>query len=233
MTIGALQKLSLTAYPGRLSCQVFLLGCNWQCPWCDAIEFIDQERIKQKQQMPERHFFQFLKQSRGAFQGVVLSGGEPAMQNGLPKFCRQIKKLGFEIKLDTNGSFPETLGVLISQGIVDYVALDIKAPKAKYAQAIGLQGNSINFVLNKIEQSISLIKQSQVDYEFCATLTPLLTKQDIWQIAQWVKPAKRFRLQAFRPRNTLHPNFSVFEPTSPAELFGIQQAISPFFDDIV
>lgn len=182
--------------------------------------------------MPERHFFKFLTENQKAFEGVALGGGEPTVQQGLPVFCYKIKKRGFKVKLDTNGSNPEMLESLLNGRLVDYVALDIKAPKQKYARAIGLEQESIQFILNKIEKSIALLKNSSIDYEFCTTVTPLLTKQDIWQIAQWLKPAKRFRLQIFRPERTLHPNFSVLEPMSESQMFGIQQAIAPFFDEV-
>ncbi|MDP2930763.1 MAG: anaerobic ribonucleoside-triphosphate reductase activating protein [bacterium] len=128
MIIAGLQKTTLIDYPAKIACTVFLAGCNFRCPWCYSSELVLPEKIKKQSQISARDFFKFLKGKKGLLDGIVLCGGEPSLNKDLPVFIKKIKKMGFLVKLDTNGSNPEMLKRLIKQKLVDYVAMDIKAP---------------------------------------------------------------------------------------------------------
>jgi len=231
MRIGGLQKLTLIDYPGKLSCTVFLVGCNYRCGFCHNPELVLPEEINEAELIPEKDFFEFLKERKGILEGVCVGGGEPTMSRDLPEFFQKIKKMGYQIKLDTNGSNPQMLKDLIARKLVDYVAMDIKAPKEKYAEVIGLKEVSTHYLLNSIEQSINILKENKIDSEFRTTLVPgLLEKEDILKIVQWLKPAKKYFLQNFRAEKTLDPNFKNLEPYPVKYLFDIQRAITPFFE---
>lgn len=231
MKIKGLQKLTLIDYPSHLACTVFLSGCNYRCPWCYSSELVLPEKIADLQEVPEKEFFDFLKNRKFQLDGVVLCGGEPTLNPDLPRLCKKIKALGFKIKLDTNGSNPKMLGDLMGNKLIDYTAMDIKAPKEKYAKLIGFEQDAISFLLTQIEKSISLLKQGKIDYEFRTTFVPgLLEKQDILKIASWLKPAKAYFLQNFRPEKTLDNSFESIKPYPENDLLKIQKAIAPFFE---
>jgi pyruvate formate lyase activating enzyme len=198
MKIGGLQKVTLVDYPGKLACTVFLSGCVFRCPFCYSKELVLPEEIKKQPEIKESEFFDFLEGKRGLLEGCVLCGGEPTIYNEeLYSFIKKIKDRGFLVKLDTNGTNPELLKRLIDEKMVDYVAMDIKAPlnKEKYSLATGVS----NVDIDKIKESISLIKNSDVDYEFRSTIVPKIhSKEDIIQIAKDISPAKKYFLQAFR-----------------------------------
>lgn len=133
--IGGLQKLTLLDYPGKMACTVFLSGCNFRCPFCHNASLVLTEKITEG--FEEEELFQFLKKRQGLLEGVCVTGGEPLLQPGLSSFLKRIKGLGYEIKLDTNGSFPKRLSELVEMGLVDYVAMDIKNSLCNYGRAIG------------------------------------------------------------------------------------------------
>jgi len=225
MLIGGLQKLTLIDYPEKLACTVFLTGCNFYCPWCYSPELVLPEKIKKQPKILEKEFFNFLKTRKGFLEGVVICGGEPTINKELPGFIKKIKKMGYAVKLDTNGSNPKMLKTLIEKKLVDYIAMDIKAPREKYQKVVGRKINITN-----IEKSISLLKEDIVDYEFRTTVNPLLKKDDIIKIAQWLSGAKKYYLQNFRPEKTLNPKFKKKKPYSEKYLLEIQKTISPFFE---
>ena len=136
MTIGGLQKLTLIDYPGKIACTVFLFGCNFKCPWCYNPELVLPEKIKKQTGISEKEFFNFLENRKGLLQGVVICGGEPTINQDLPKFIKKIKKMGYAVKLDTNGSNPKMLKELISKKLIDYVAMDIKFPQNRYSELL-------------------------------------------------------------------------------------------------
>ncbi|MBI4101631.1 MAG: anaerobic ribonucleoside-triphosphate reductase activating protein [Candidatus Nealsonbacteria bacterium] len=226
MTLGGLQKTTLIDFPGRVACTVFLLGCNFRCPFCYSAELVLPEKVKNQPRISEKEFFDFLKERKGLLEGVVICGGEPTFNRELPDFIGKIKKAGFLVKLDTNGSNPEMLKELIASKMVDYFAMDIKAPfSPKYKEVTG--GDD----LEKIRESARLIKNSGVDYEFRTTVVPgIHVKEDILQIAKDISPAKRYYLQNFRPEKTLDPEMEKVKPYSNEFLLEIQKAISPFFE---
>ena len=173
MLIGGLQKTTLIDFPGRIAATVFLCGCNFQCPWCYSPELVLPERIKKQPKMSEKDFFAFLKERRKLLEGVVICGGEPTIYKDLPDFVKKIKKMGFLVKLDTNGSNPQMLKELIGKKLIDYVAMDIKGPKESYKEFIGKEID-----VEKIQKSIDILKEGKVDYEFRSTLVPSLHRKE-------------------------------------------------------
>ncbi|MDP3052441.1 MAG: anaerobic ribonucleoside-triphosphate reductase activating protein [bacterium] len=228
MLIGGLQKLTLIDYPGKIAATVFLVGCNFACPWCYNPELVLAEDIKKHAKISEKDFFDFLKKRKGLLDGVVICGGEPTINKNLPDFIKKIKKLGYAVKLDTNGSNPEMLKNLIDEKLIDYVAMDIKASlttknlklKAKsYDEATGVKTN-----LNKIKKSIEIIKKSGIDYEFRTTIIPKLHQsKDIIDIAKQLKGAKKYFLQQFKPEKTINPKYEKYKPFSQKQLETIQK----------
>jgi len=231
MEIGGLQKTTLIDYPGRVACTVFLVKCNFKCPFCYSSELVLKEKIKQQPKIPEQDFFDFLKKRIGQLDGVVVCGGEPTVNPELPELCKKIKEMGFLVKLDTNGSNPEMLQQLISDKLVDYVAMDIKASKEKYPEAIGHGRDFNDIVVNQVSKSVDILNKREVDYEFRTTFAPkILTKQDILDIAKWISPAKRYYIQNFVPQKTLDPEFEHLKPHPDEEALEIKEQISGLFD---
>ncbi len=241
MLIGGLQKLTLIDYPGKIACTVFCAGCSFRCPWCYNAGLVLPEKIKVQPRISEKEFFAFLKKKKGLLEGCVLGGGEPTINPELVNFCKKIKAMDYLIKLDTNGSNPEMIKKLIAQKLVDYVALDIKAPKEKYLKVIGLEnqvgalGVKSNFwekkIIANIEESIKILKQSEIDSEFRTTVVPtLINKSDILEIAKWIGPAKKYYLQEFRANGTVSLEFAKKRPYPRKYLIEVQKTISPFFE---
>ena len=226
LKIGGLQKLTLIDYPGKLAATVFLIGCNFLCRFCYAAELVLPKRIKKQPVIPEKDFFKFLKEKKGLLEGIVICGGEPTIHNDLPNFIKKIKRLGYLVKLDTNGSNPKILKSLIDKKLIDYVAMDIKAPKEKYAK---VTGKKINF--KNVEESIKILKESEIDYEFRTTIVPgLLKKEDVLKIVHWISPTKKYFLQNFRAEKTIDSKFEKVKPYPTKYLLEIKKAISPFFE---
>lgn len=226
MEIGGLQRTTFIDYPGKLACTVFLIGCNFRCPWCYSKELVLPEEIKKQPRISEKDFFDFLKERKGLLESVVICGGEPTIHKDLPDFIKKIKELGYLVKLDTNGSNPEMLKYLIDEKLINYVALDIKAPREKYSQVAGIKVD-----IKKIEKSIEILKKGKVDYEFRTTVVPTVhVKDDIIKIAKWIGPAQKFYLQNFRPEKTIDPKFEKIKPYSKEYLLEIKEEISSFFE---
>lgn len=201
--ICGLQKMTLLDFPGKVACTVFLGGCNFRCPFCHNSElFIG----KPQKLMENEEFYKFLKSRQGLLDGVCVSGGEPTLYKDLPDFLARIKELGFKVKLDTNGSRPEVLRALLDQGLVDYVAMDVKNSPALYAQTVGLE----HMDLRSIEESLRLLIGGEKDYELRTTLVAQLHDEtSIQDMGAWIaglvpgkKPQKLF-LQSFVDRDTV------------------------------
>ena len=182
---------------------MFLAGCNFRCPWCYSSELVLPEKIKKQPRISEKELFKFLKDKKGLLDGVVLCGGEPSLNNDLPEFIRKIRNLGFSVKLDTNGSNPKMLEELIKKRLVDYIAMDVKAPlglnfqvpSTKYQKATGVKVN-----LENIKKSIEIIKKSGIDYEFRTTVVPALhTRKDILETAKKYIDLDAYVLSIIRP----------------------------------
>lgn len=226
MRIGGLQKLTLIDFPGKIACTVFLSGCNFRCPFCYSPELVLPEKIKEHPSLSEKVFFDFLKERKNLLEGITICGGEPSCDKKLPGLVKKIKKMGFFVKLDTNGSNPGMLKKMIDKKLIDYVAMDIKGPKEKYGQIAG-----VKIDIEKIQKSINILREGRVDYEFRSTIVPSLhTKEDIIEMAKWIKGSKKYYLQSFRSEKTLNSEFEKIKPYPRDLLLEIQRAISPFFE---
>jgi pyruvate formate lyase activating enzyme len=200
MLIGGLHKLSLIDYPGKLSAVIFTRGCNFRCPYCHNPELIESNG---GDFIEEDKILSFLDERKGKLDGVVLTGGEPTLQSEIVEFLERIKRLGFFVKLDTNGSYPERIKELIDRKLLDYIAMDIKAPLYKYSRT-----TLTSIDTERIVESIHLIMNSGIDYEFRTTVVrSLLSRDDFPKIGEMIKSAKLFVLQEFRPTKTLDPDF--------------------------
>jgi len=198
MVIGGIQRFSLIDYPGRIACVIFTQGCNFRCPYCYNRSLVLPRFYGEP--LPEEEVLSFLKTRRGLVEAVVVSGGEPTVQEDLPEFLGKLREMGFLLKLDTNGTHPETVKELIISGIIDYVAMDVKAPLARYREVVREEVNLQNIVL-----STTLLLSSGVDYEFRTTLVrELISEKDILRIAETlIRGAKRYALQRFVATDTL------------------------------
>lgn len=227
MTISGLQKHTLIDYPGKVAATIFLSGCNFRCPFCYNPDLVLPQKIKKNKSLKLKEVFSFLEERKGFLDGVVICGGEPTLNDDLLDFCKKIKEFGFSVKLDTNGYRPEIIEELIMRKVIDYAAMDIKAPEKRYEEVVGVKLDT-----KKIEQSIQLLKKEKVDYEFRTTLVPdLVEKKDILEIASWISPAKRYFLQNFSNRQgTLDESFSDKKPFSDEYLEGVREEIENLFD---
>ncbi|MFA5385319.1 MAG: anaerobic ribonucleoside-triphosphate reductase activating protein [Eubacteriales bacterium] len=224
MLIGGYSRFSLIEYPGRICAVVFTRGCNFKCPYCHNPELI--KPAPRQSFIPELEVLDFLKMRQGKLDGVVVTGGEPTIQTGLIPFLEKVKKIGYPVKLNTNGSLPSVLKNAIGLGLVDYVAMDIKAPFNKYWDVT----NSL-VDLTKIQQSISLVINSGLGYEFRTTLVKsLLTPEDILEISRIIKGAKLYILQKFVPSKLLDPKFLEEETYSDEELLEIAKPLEEFVE---
>ncbi len=197
MKIHGLQKMTLLDFPGRVACTVFIGGCDFRCPFCHNFELVDGTA---KPIMDDEELLSFLSGRKGLLDGVAFTGGEPMINPGLPELIRKIRDLGYAIKLDTNGYHPETLEMLLKEGLIDYVAMDIKNSPAKYAMTSGLE----QLDLEPVKKSISLLLEGDVDYEFRTTvLKEFHEADDFEEMGKMIKGAKRYFLQAFTDRDSV------------------------------
>jgi pyruvate formate lyase activating enzyme len=201
MLLAGLQKNSLIDYPGKVSCVVFLSGCNFHCPYCHNPDLVKNNVCPSL--LDENAFYTFLARRKGFLDGVVISGGEPTLQQDLVSSCEKIKKMGYPIKLDTNGSRPQVIKRLIDERVVDYVAMDIKTDPFHYHPTIARDCEP-----SAILSSIEIIMESIVAYEFRTTCAkPLVDPGVIEKIAKTIKGAKLYALQHFRSGRILDPEF--------------------------
>ena len=196
MLISGLQKLTLLDYPGKVACTVFTPGCNLRCPFCHNAPLVLPELAGQCDgAISEDELLLFLRKRQGVLDGVAVTGGEPLLHKDLPSFLEKVRALGFMIKLDTNGTFPERLMDVVSAGLVDRVAMDIKNSPELYAKTVGLD----TLDLGAIERSKDFLLSGTVDYEFRTTVVRgLHTRESIVGAAQWIAGAKEYYLQQFK-----------------------------------
>lgn len=188
MTFGGIQKLTLLDYPGKVACTVFTVGCNFRCPFCHNGSLVEGAPIET---ISEEVVLDLLTKRKGILEGVCITGGEPLLQPELPDFLRRVKALGYPVKLDTNGSFPEKLKALVAEGLVDYVAMDLKNAPARYAETAGVETPNV-------DESIDFLLSGEVDYEFRTTVVAEYhTVADIEAAAKRISGAKRYFLQNF------------------------------------
>ncbi|HNU96437.1 MAG TPA: anaerobic ribonucleoside-triphosphate reductase activating protein [Candidatus Magasanikbacteria bacterium] len=222
MKIGGLQKFSMIDYPDKIACIVFTQGCNFRCPYCHNPELVKPEMFGES--LSEEEFFDFLKERVGKLDAVSITGGEPTLQYDLIEFIKKIRDLGFLIKLDTNGTNPDMLKEIIDQKLVNYLAMDIKAPFSKYEEITKMPVN-----IEKIKQSVEMIKSSGIDYEFRTTLVKkLLSPEDIEQIGRDIAGAKQYFLQKFVSTKTVDEKVLNEETYSEEELENLKERLKPF-----
>jgi len=226
MIISGLQKMTLLDYPGKVACTVFLQGCNFRCPFChnaDLLGNVGPEPI------PEETLMAFLKKRVGLLDAVCVTGGEPTLQPELPDLLRKIKDLGYLVKLDTNGNRPAVLKALVEQGLVDYVAMDIKNCPARYGETAGIPG----MTLSHVEESIRYLLSGNVDFEFRTTVADELhTPADFEAIGKWLQTldpshkAPKFFIQPYVDRDSVLTR-GLHTPAR-EKLTQMQAAISPY-----
>ena len=185
MIFGGFQKLTLLDFPGKVACTLFTIGCNFACPFCHNSFLVEQNG---HQSIDEEEILSYLKKRQGVLEGVCISGGEPLLHNELEDFIVKVKELGYKVKLDTNGSFPDKLIKLVKKGLVDYVAMDVKNRLGKYLETSGIE----NLDVESVKESISFLMTDSVDYEFRTTVAKgLHTVSDILDLSKEIKGAKR------------------------------------------
>ena len=198
MIFHGFQKMTLLDFPGKVACTVFTGGCNFRCPFCHNALLVTQ--LNEAEEYSEEEILSYLKKRKGLLDGVAVTGGEPLMSDDVIDFIRRVKAEGYAVKLDTNGSYPERLKLLVNEGFVDYVAMDIKNSRELYGRTAGLQ----HFDISKIEESVSFLMSSAVDYEFRTTVVnELHTVESITDAAKWIQGAKRYFLQSFTDSGNL------------------------------
>lgn len=192
MRIQGLQKLTLLDFPERTACTVFTAGCNFRCPFCHNASLV--VNIPKEAEISEEDFFAFLQKRIGILDGVCVSGGEPLLQPDIEQFIRKIKDMGFAVKLDTNGSFPDKLIHLVENGLVDYVAMDIKNSPETYAFTAGTE--TLDIV--SVKRSVSYLKEGHVPYEFRTTVVKHYhSKESFEEIGRWLAGTDKYFLQNF------------------------------------
>ena len=221
MNIGGLQKQSFIDYPGKVSCVVFLAGCNFDCPYCHNPQLTGAPD-RRPAAVTAEELFAFLDARRGFLDGVVISGGEPTLNPELPEFCVRVKQRGYAVKLDTNGSRPQMLTRLIREGLVDYVAMDLKTDPERYEGCIAGRCDS-----SALLTSMRVIMDSELDYEFRTTcVKPLVTPDTVECIARLIQGCRRYTLQPFNPRETLDPAFKDLHPFGEKTMARMQKRVN-------
>jgi pyruvate formate lyase activating enzyme len=199
MFIAGMQKLTLLDFPGVVACTLFTAGCNFRCPWCHNAGLVLPEEIADRL-IESEEVLSFLEKRKGVLDGVCVTGGEPLLQAELPDFLRRVKDLGYRVKLDTNGSFPERLEELVREKLVDRVAMDIKNGPSRYAGTVGLR----NLDMGAVTASKDFLLSDAVDYEFRTTVVRgLHTEEGLLEAADWIAGAKQWFLQQFKDSGNL------------------------------
>lgn len=195
MLLGGLQRMTLIDYPGKIAATVFTAGCNFRCPFCHNPELVIKSEflVSPDDNTLEKEFFEFLKTRQGKLDGICITGGEPTVQPDLIEFITKIKKLGFAVKLDSNGTRPDVLRKLFQKKILDYVAMDIKSSLDNYKNICGIKMD-----LERIKLSVDLVKNSGVDYEFRTTVVPgLHTVGEFKDVSKWLAGSQKYILQKY------------------------------------
>ena len=229
--IGGFQKQSFIDYPKKISSIIFTIGCNFRCPYCHNSNLLYSEKIKN---ISELKILSYLQNNKKYIDGVVITGGEPTLHGDLPEFIAKVKSFGYSVKLDTNGTNPEMLRKLIKEGLLDFIAMDIKAPLEfqKYNKATG--GMLTEKLFENVKKSIHIIINSGVDYEFRTTLVPtILAKKDVVKICSFIKNANLFCLQKFNPENALNKEFQKLRPFEENEVNSIIEECLPNIRNII
>ena len=226
MRIGGLQKLTLLDYPGHIACTVFTAGCNFRCPFCHNSSLVLPEDFGPVVETDE--LLSFLQKRRGILDGVAITGGEPMLHADLPELLKEIKALGFLIKLDTNGTFPERLEALIEARLIDRVAMDIKNSPALYAETAGVPGLD----LTAVDRSRALLLEGRVEYEFRTTVVkPLHTAESLVEAAKWIGGAAEYYLQQYRDPGSVICSDGL-GPYDESEMRAFAEAVRPYVPSV-
>jgi pyruvate formate lyase activating enzyme len=225
--IKGLEKFSPRDFPGHISSTLFLGGCNFRCPFCHNSDLVlHPEKLSS---FPLDHFLNFLEKRKGWQEGICVSGGEPLIHDDIKLLLRLIKEKNLKIKLDTNGSFPKRLDELLSDKLIDIVAMDVKAPYEKYQEACGVAVDT-----DLIKASINIIINSGVQYVFRTTMVPgLVGKEDIKKIGEMLEGAEVFHIQPFVPENTLDETYMEKESYPQAEMEVFAEIARSFFPKVI
>lgn len=224
MKIHGLQKMTLLDFPGQVACTVFLGGCDFRCPFCHNWDILDPSTPVI---MEDEEFFKFLNSRKGLLDGVAITGGEPLVREGIPEFIEKIRELGFNIKLDTNGNHPALLKKLVADGLIDYVAIDVKNSPARYGETIGIP----NFDVSKVDESIRFLLEGNVDYEFRTTVVKQFHDSESFvEISKWINGASHYYLQGFVDRETVP--YSGLEAYSEEEMKDFLEIVKPHVKSI-
>jgi pyruvate formate lyase activating enzyme len=218
--------MSTIDYKGKVASTIFLQGCNFRCPFCHNPELVPISA--EGDVLKADDVISYLKENKDFVDAVCISGGEPTIHAGLPAFIARLKKAGFAVKLQTNGTNPEMLKKLVGEKLLDYISMDIKAPLEKYGLLAGVKPD-----MEKIKQSAKLIINSGTDYSFHTTVSPELDSSDIKKIGEWLNGAKLYYLQQFRQEKTLDPEYEKKLPRKPKELKEMADSVRGFFGKVV
>ncbi|HBG81457.1 TPA: anaerobic ribonucleoside-triphosphate reductase activating protein [candidate division CPR2 bacterium] len=227
MIISGLEKTTLIDYPGKIAATIFTYGCNFRCGFCHNPDLV----IGKKEDRPiitEEEILTFLKKRKGILEGVCITGGEPTIHKDLPTFINKIKKIGLNVKLDSNGTNPEMLKELIENNLIDYIAMDIKNSLSEYNLTTNTSVDT-----GKIKESIKIILSSGLHYEFRTTLLPRLhNKTALDEIGRLLKGAKKYTLQGFRPGITISKSFETEKIFSKEDLIELKMVLKKYVKDI-
>ncbi len=191
---AGLHKLTLLDFPGKVACTLFTRGCNMRCPFCHNASLV--VRAEEQRMYSNDEILAFLKKRQGILDGVAITGGEPTLMNGLADFMAEVRKLGYNIKLDTNGTRPRVLKDIVERGLCDYVAMDIKNCRERYGETVGFDES---YDLSQIDESIAYLMEGNVDFEFRTTVSRTFhTPSDIKKIGEWLVGKEKFFLQQFK-----------------------------------
>lgn len=229
MTFKGWQKTSLIEYPGKISTVLFTGGCNFRCPFCYNAELV--ERPRQLADLSAETVLRFLKENAGLYQAAVITGGEPTLHAGTPEFLAQVKALGLSTGLETNGTNPAMVAGLLEQGLVDYIAMDVKAPLEweAYRRAAGLAPGKES-MLEDVKRTLEHLKTARVELELRCTVVPRFhTPEDILHLAEQLAGYPSFVLQQFDPENALDPRLRDQVPFSDEVLRGLHGKINRLF----
>jgi len=227
MLIGGLHKVSLIDYPGQISALIFTQGCNFRCPYCHNPELVYPHLWRPA--LKEKQVFNFLDARVGKLDAVVVTGGEPLLQKDLEDFFARVKERGFLVKVDTNGSYPDVLRHLIEKKYLDYCAMDVKAPWPSYERAAG-----VPVEVEKIKESVEIIRSSGIEYEFRTTfVSPLLRGEEVLEIAHQLGTIKRFVLQKFKSAPAMVGDRNDFRPPTAEKLLGLKAELEKIIPCVI
>jgi pyruvate formate lyase activating enzyme len=222
----SVDRISIIDYPGLLSAKLHIAGCNFRCPTCNHFSHV----IKPRQGLiPEKEVLYSLYSLRRDVTAVTLGGGEPTLHNGLVSFVYKIRALGYKIKLDTNGTKPKRINKLLEDELVDYITMDVKAPFKRYREVVD---NKVD--VKSIEQSIQLLRKSDIPHDFRLTMIPSSVEgDDLLELTKTLAGARRLVLQTFKVTNDMCPMYDGVKPYSRKEMVAFRDMVSYYFNECV